>query len=155
MFKAWLDDEATAAAFFCYAEQYDYRWSDGKKVTAGDFRTRMTPLFVTVRNGVLRWGKTREEFDAVNLPGVNDLICESLSYPARLEQLAEECSEAAKEALKLARIIRGENPTPSALHHTETRLESEVADIMNALSVLDIPTEGDPGKMFRWAMRLD
>ena len=155
MFKAWLEDEATAAMFFCYAEQYDYRWSDGKKVAAGDFRTRVTPFFATVRNGVIRWGLTREEFETVNLPNVHDLICDSLSYPARLEQLAEECAETAKEALKLARIIRGENPTPSALHHTETRLAGEIADIMNALSVLDFPAEGDAGKMFRWAMRLD
>lgn len=36
-----------------------------------------------------------------------------IGRPAMLEQLAEEASELAKAALKLARIDRGENPTRS------------------------------------------
>lgn len=36
----------------------------------------------------------------------------NLSEPVRLEQLAEECAELGHAALKLARILRGENPTP-------------------------------------------
>lgn len=40
-----------------------------------------------------------------------EVIC-SLGEPALLEQLAEECSELAQAALKLARKERGENPTP-------------------------------------------
>lgn len=40
-----------------------------------------------------------------------EVIC-SQGEPALLEQLAEECSELAQAALKLARLERGENPTP-------------------------------------------
>ena len=39
-------------------------------------------------------------------------IIEEIGEAAMLEQLAEECTELAKAALKMARIIRKENPTP-------------------------------------------
>ena len=39
-------------------------------------------------------------------------IIDEIGVPAMLEQLAEECSELAHASLKLARKIRGENPTP-------------------------------------------
>ena len=42
-------------------------------------------------------------------------VIRSLGEPALLEQLAEECSELAQAALKLARLERGENPTPKAI----------------------------------------
>ena len=37
-------------------------------------------------------------------------IIEEIGEAAMLEQLAEECTELAKAALKMARIIRKENP---------------------------------------------
>lgn len=40
------------------------------------------------------------------------LMLEKIGLPAMHEQLAEEATELAKEALKMARILRGENPTP-------------------------------------------
>lgn len=39
-------------------------------------------------------------------------IIETIGEPALLEQLAEECSKLSQAALKLARKLRGENPTP-------------------------------------------
>ena len=40
------------------------------------------------------------------------MMIEKIGEPAMLEQLAEEAAELSHAALKLARIIRGENPTP-------------------------------------------
>ena len=39
-------------------------------------------------------------------------IVDYIGLPALLEQLAEECGELTQAALKLARLRRGENPTP-------------------------------------------
>lgn len=39
-------------------------------------------------------------------------MTECIGVPAMLEQLAEECAECGKAALKLSRILRKENPTP-------------------------------------------
>ena len=54
----------------------------------------------------------------------------NLSEPVRLEQLAEEAAELAHAALKLARILRGENPTPVGEAEARERLTEEVADVM-------------------------
>jgi hypothetical protein len=42
----------------------------------------------------------------------NFSIVGKIGLPATLEQLAEECAELSQAALKLARLHRGENPTP-------------------------------------------
>lgn len=51
---------------------------------------------------------------------------------ALLEQLAEECAELAHVALKMARIIRGENPTPKTLDETlpKRNIKEEIQIIM-------------------------
>lgn len=41
-----------------------------------------------------------------------NLIISKIGLPATLEQLAEEAAELSQAALKVARIIRRENPTP-------------------------------------------
>lgn len=41
-----------------------------------------------------------------------NFIIDEIGEAACLEQLAEEAAELAQAALKMARIIRGENPTP-------------------------------------------
>ena len=46
-----------------------------------------------------------------------------------LEQLAEECAELAHASLKLARKIRGENPTPKDIPELIENLEEESADV--------------------------
>lgn len=82
---------------------------------------------------------------------------------ALLEQLAEECVELAHVALKMARIIREENPTPKTLDETLPNLIEEVADVSLCLDVLDgiIDFENTPigeikkEKCKRWVKRIE
>jgi NTP pyrophosphatase (non-canonical NTP hydrolase) len=63
-------------------------------------------------------------------------IAGMLPESAILEQLAEEASELAHASLKLARILRGENPTPKAPKLAEEELREEIADVMVCLEVI-------------------
>lgn len=56
-------------------------------------------------------------------------IIECIGEPAMLEQLAEECSELSKAALKMARIERRENPTPVTQLEAMGKFIEEVADV--------------------------
>lgn len=58
------------------------------------------------------------------------LIKDSIGEPAVYEQLAEECTELAKEALKMARYLRGENPTPCTKDVILDNLTEEFTDVM-------------------------
>ena len=69
-------------------------------------------------------------------------IATEIGLPSLLEQCAEECTELAKAALKLARKYRNENPTPRTEEELVKDLEEELADtilctdlIMEALSL--------------------
>lgn len=80
---------------------------------------------------------------------------------AVLEQLAEECTELAHAALKAARIIRGENPTPVTMQEAKENLLEEIADLNVCLAVLNwegtSADELEPiaqKKMSRWIIRL-
>jgi NTP pyrophosphatase (non-canonical NTP hydrolase) len=66
------------------------------------------------------------------------VMLERIGTPAMLEQLAEECTEMAKEALKLARIIRGENPTPVTYSEARAHLEEEFTDVIQCSSELEL-----------------
>ncbi len=80
-------------------------------------------------------------------------IMEEIGEPAVLEQLAEECSELSKAALKLARILREENPTPVTRAEARAALQEEKEDVMNCLYV-----HGNVGlnyeKLQRWEDRI-
>lgn len=87
-----------------------------------------------------------------------EVIC-SLGEPALLEQLAEECSELAQAALKLARLERGENPTPKTEEECVENLLEELGDVNLCMSVI----EANRGihirclsvdKKARWAKRI-
>lgn len=84
----------------------------------------------------------------------------NLSEPARLEQLAEECAELGHAASKLARILRGENPTPMPEETARKNLTEEIADVMVVVdSLADIRMLRDIGthcteKKDRWETRL-
>lgn len=87
-----------------------------------------------------------------------EVIC-SLGEPALLEQLAEECSELAQAALKLARKERGENPTPKTEEECVENLLEELGDVNLCMSVV----EANRGihirclsvdKKARWAQRI-
>lgn len=56
-------------------------------------------------------------------------ILDIIGAPAALEQCAEECSELAQACLKLARKLRGENPTPKDESALYAALEEEIADV--------------------------
>ena len=58
-----------------------------------------------------------------------DLI-EAIGLPATLELLAEESTELAQAALKTARVLRGENPTPVTLEEARDHLAEELADVL-------------------------
>lgn len=157
MFKAWLDNDHELKDFLFEAYAHRYKWSDGKPVNSERVSILFTPSFVVVRDGVVTWGVFREEYESIDLPDVVERIRDAVPLPARYEQLAEECAECAKEALKLARYLRGENPTPDRLSSIERRLCDEIGDIKNVLAVVrDLDAvEGDRKKMFRWCMRLE
>lgn len=63
-------------------------------------------------------------------------IYNKIGEPALLEQTAEECAELAQAALKLARCLRGENPTPRAEEELLEGLHEEIADVETCLVVL-------------------
>lgn len=86
-------------------------------------------------------------------------IIRTLGEPALLEQLAEECSELAQAALKLARVKRGENPTPKALGDCFKDLIAEMADVQLCIWVVEISRGLDlrchcNWKRERWAQRI-
>ena len=57
-------------------------------------------------------------------------IIEEIGEAAMLEQLAEECTELAKAALKMARIIRKENPTPVTEKEAIANIREEYTDVV-------------------------
>lgn len=57
-------------------------------------------------------------------------MIDNISDAAMLEGLAEESSELAQAALKLARILRGENPTPMHFEEAHEKLVEEMADVI-------------------------
>jgi len=83
-------------------------------------------------------------------------ILARVSIPAVYESLAEEASELAHAALKCARALRGENPTPVSAEAARMMAAEEYCDVYNAARTLGIFVDPDLaiGKMERWAARL-
>ena len=86
-------------------------------------------------------------------------VIRTIGEPALLEQLAEECSELAQAALKLARLERGENPTPKTLGECFKDLIAEMADVQLCIWVVEISRGLDlrchcNWKRERWAKRI-
>lgn len=95
---------------------------------------------------------------------MEEKIFAKLGRAAVLEQLAEEAAEVAQAALKMARIIRGENPTPKTPMEARDDLEEELADFRVCVEVLDrsdiifnmeIIDKLSEVKMKRWMDRLE
>ena len=63
-------------------------------------------------------------------------ILEHVGEAAVLEQTAEECAELAHACLKMARKLRGENPTPVAEVWISTSIHEELADLMNCVDCI-------------------
>lgn len=86
-------------------------------------------------------------------------IISKIGLPATLERLAEEAAELSQAALKVARVIRGENPTPVGYCEAVDNLKEEAADVRNCLNVLEdafiMDTEQmEAAKLNRWLDRL-
>ena len=87
---------------------------------------------------------------------IYDEIRNSISKPALIEQFAEECTELAHALLKLARIIRGENPTPVTANEAWKNVVEEYGDVELCASILDLETDFSlmEAKELRWLNRL-
>ena len=89
-------------------------------------------------------------------------IHNNISVPAVLELTAEECTELAHAALKLARYLRGENPTPEEMDSLLVNLHEEMADVLVCSNVLveaeliypSMIERLEKSKIERWAERL-
>lgn len=91
----------------------------------------------------------KEDFEVIRM----------LGEPALMEQLAEECSELAQAALKLARKERGENPTPKTLDECFKAIIEEMADVKLCIWVVEASRSFDlrcncDRKRERWAQRI-
>lgn len=64
------------------------------------------------------------------------MLIEVIGTAAMLEQLAEECAELSHAALKSARILRKENPTPAVYEDTMKNVEKEFTDVYQCASEL-------------------
>lgn len=67
-------------------------------------------------------------------------VREHLPREELLCQLAEECAELGKAALKMARIYRGVNPTPVTRAEAFQNLVEEMADVTLCMEVLGMNT---------------
>lgn len=61
---------------------------------------------------------------------MNYLLINNIPDAAILEGLAEEAAELAQAALKVARVLRRENPTPTTLEAALDHLQEELADVL-------------------------
>ena len=64
-------------------------------------------------------------------------LLEAIGEPAALELLAEECTELAHAALKLARAERLENPTPKTQSDCREEIFEEVADVLISMELIE------------------
>lgn len=64
-------------------------------------------------------------------------IVKEIGEPAVLEQLAEECAELGQAALKYARLLRGENPTPKTEAECLESLGEEIADVSLCIDLVN------------------
>ena len=65
-------------------------------------------------------------------------MIKELGEPAMLEMLAEELVECAHEALKLARVKRGENPTPKTEKEVRASLREEWSGVVQCAKELSL-----------------
>lgn len=85
------------------------------------------------------------------------LLLKSLPKAAIYEQLAEECAELAKAALKRSRQLRGENPTPVSKDTALASCREEAGDVMLCITLLasDFTPDDYSDKITRWVRRLE
>jgi NTP pyrophosphatase (non-canonical NTP hydrolase) len=71
--------------------------------------------------------------------------------------LAEECTELAHAALKVARTYRRENPTPVTMTEAVRSVYEEFTDVMTVANVIGLKVDdlAMEGKLDRWHQRLE
>ena len=79
-----------------------------------------------------------------------DDVLDMIGTAAALEQLAEESAELAQAALKMARKLRGENPTPKSRADCIANLQEEIADVELCISILPAALHDPPRSARRW-----
>lgn len=84
-------------------------------------------------------------------------MIEKIGTPAMLEQMAEEAAELAQAALKLARVLRAENPTPVTLEEAKMNLTAEFTDVQHCAGELKLETDWQQidAKNRRFKKRMD
>lgn len=87
------------------------------------------------------------------------ILSELIGEPAILEQLAEECAELNHAALKLARVERGENPSPVRRKTAADHLREEMTDVFVCISILEqlgyhVDVQLAEQKIQRWYTRV-
>lgn len=72
------------------------------------------------------------------------------------EQLAEELGEMQHHAIKAARVLRGNNPTPCHLQDEMLECEKELGDVLNCVRLLELHYDETEMKlkMIRWWKRI-
>lgn len=83
-------------------------------------------------------------------------VADVIGRAALYEQLAEECSELAQASLKMARIIRGENPTPVTEQEAFSNVIEELSDVSLCADALEIDPDYNimQNKEQRWEKRI-
>lgn len=81
----------------------------------------------------------------------------NISKASRYEALAEEAAELAQASLKVARVLRGENPTPVTLDEAMQDLEEEYADVELCAEAAMVRFRSDinRNKLIRWKRRIE
>ena len=88
-------------------------------------------------------------------------IIKEIGTAAMLEQLAEECTELGKAALKMARIIRKDNPTPVTIEQAKENLCEESGDVITCIEMLEsadvlfVDDNERNAKIERWKNRIE
>lgn len=85
-----------------------------------------------------------------------NFIEEHMTRASLYEMLAEEATELAQASLKMARILRGENPTPVGAQDAYKSIEEELSDLylVNRVLSLNIDYVYMKYKAERWVKRL-
>ena len=76
-------------------------------------------------------------------------MIKEIGEPAMLEMLAEELVECAHEVLKLARVLRGENPTPRTEKDVRASLREEWSDAIQCSKELNLDVDWNQIEMKR------
>lgn len=96
----------------------------------------------------------------VEIENAKAYVSNRLSRDELLAQLAEEAAELAHAALKMRRVITGDNPTPVKRHEASAAIIEEIADVELLIDLIDVSSDEEISaikyaKILRWRDRLE